>query len=92
MERQQVKFMDMIAAIVGALDEHELFQSNISHTGRQHARFGAKPSHFVAFGHALIWGLEQQFGAAFTPELREAWTALYESVRIQMTREAKQVA
>src|SRR6516225_8125067 len=81
MERQHLKLMDMIAAIVGALDERELFQLIISHTGRQHARFGVNPSHFVAFGAALIWSLEQQFGPAFTPELREAWIALYNAVR-----------
>ena len=73
MERQHLKLMDMIAAIVGALDEHELFQSIIRHTGRQHADLGVKRSHFDAFGDALIWCLEHQFGAAFPPELREAW-------------------
>jgi len=81
MDRQHLKLMDMIAAIVGALDERELFQSIIADTGRQHALFGVTPAHFVAFGEALIWSLEQQFGAAFTPELRTAWTALYDSVR-----------
>ena len=60
--------MDMIAAIVGALDEHELFQSIIRHTGRQHADLGVKRSHFDTFGDALIWCLEHQFGAAFPPE------------------------
>ena len=63
MERQYLKLMDMIAAIVGTLDKREMFQSIISHSGRQHAQFGAKPSHFAALGDALIWGLEQQFGA-----------------------------
>ena len=71
--RQHLKFMDMIAAIVGALDKREIFQSIISYSGREHARFGVKRSHFVAFGDALIWGLEHQFGAAFTPELKQAW-------------------
>ena len=88
MERQHLKLMDMIAAIVGALDERELFQSIISHTGRQHARFGVNPSHFVAFGDALIWSL----GPAFTPELREAWTALYNAVRSEMIRAAQEAA
>src|SRR5262245_27243225 len=88
METQHLKLMDMIAAIVGALDERELFQSIISHTGRQHARFGVKPSHFVAFGDALIWSLEQQFGAAFTPELKEAWIELYRNVQSEMLRVA----
>jgi hemoglobin-like flavoprotein len=92
MERQHLKLMDMIAAIVGGLDEHELFQSIISHTGRQHARFGVNPSHFVAFGDALIWSLEQQFGPAFTSELREAWIALYNAVRSEMIRAAQEAA
>ena len=58
LERQHVKLMDMIAAIVGALDQRELFQSLIRHTGRQHAHFGVKPSYFEAFGEALIWSLQ----------------------------------
>ena len=59
MERQHLKLMDSIAAIVGALDKRDLFQSVISHTGRHHVGFGAKSSHFAAFGEALIWGLGQ---------------------------------
>lgn len=87
--RQQVKLMDMIAAIVGALDKHEIFQSIISHSGRQHAQFGVKRAHFAAFGKALIWGLEQQLGAAFTPELRDTWIILYETVQNDMIRAAR---
>ena len=85
MERQHLKLMDMIA-IVGALDKRELFQSIIRHTGRQHAQFGVKSSHFVAFGDALIWSLEKQFGTAFTPELKDAWIELYGSVQSEMLR------
>jgi len=32
----------------------------------------------------LIWCLEHQFGAAFPPELREAWITLYGAVRTEM--------
>jgi hemoglobin-like flavoprotein len=92
MERQYLKLTDMIAAIVGALDRREMFQSIISHSGRQHAQFGVSPSHFVAFGDALIWSLEQQFGAAFTVELRAAWIALYDAVRTEMIRSAQHAA
>ena len=92
MERQYLKLMDMIAAIVGALDKRELFQSIISHSGRQHAQFGVSPSHFFAFGDALIWSLEQQFGAVFIAELRAAWIALYDAVRTEMIRSAQHAA
>jgi hemoglobin-like flavoprotein len=88
MERQQLKLMDTFAAIVGALDERDMFQSIISHTGRKHAQFGVQPSHFVSFGDALIWGLQQQLGPAFTPELKHAWISLYDAVQSEMMRAA----
>jgi hemoglobin-like flavoprotein len=86
MEKQRLKLVDMIAALVGALDQRELFQSLITHSGRQHAEFGVTPSHYVAFGEALMGSLERQFGATFTPELRAAWSALYAVVRDEMVR------
>jgi len=70
------------------MNEHELFQSIIRHTGRQHAQFGVKSSHFVAFGAALIWSLEKQFGTAFTRELKDAWIELYRNVTSEMLRVA----
>jgi hemoglobin-like flavoprotein len=92
MERQHLKLMDTIAAIVGALDNREMFQSIIRHTGRKHAHFGVQPTHFVAFGDALIWGLQQQFGPAFTPDLKQAWIVLYEAVQGEMMRAAQTAA
>lgn len=67
MERQRVKLMDMIAARVGSLDEHPLFQSMVTNSGRTHARFGVQPSQYVAMGEALMWSLDCKFGASFTP-------------------------
>ena len=90
MERQQLKLMDMIAALVGALDQRELFQSLIAHSGRQHAGIGVQPSQYAALGEALISSLEQRFGASFTPELREAWEALYATVQDAMLRAGAQ--
>jgi hemoglobin-like flavoprotein len=89
MEKQKLKLMDTIAAIVGTLDQPEVFQSIIRNTGRQHAKFGVQPSHFAAFGDALIWGLQQQFGTAFTPDLKQAWVELYDAIQTEMLRATK---
>jgi nitric oxide dioxygenase len=89
MERQQLKLMDTIAAIVGTLDQGEICRSIISHTGRKHADFGVKASRFVAFDEALIWGLQQQFWPAFTPEMQQAWSVLYQAIQADMMRAAK---
>jgi hemoglobin-like flavoprotein len=48
MERQRAKLMDMIAALVGSLDQQALFQSIIANSGRHHARFGVRPSQYDA--------------------------------------------
>jgi hemoglobin-like flavoprotein len=70
-------------------DQREIFQSIISHTGRKHADFGVQAPHFIAFGEALIWGLQRQFGAAFTPEMQQAWIVLYDAIQAEMMRAAK---
>jgi len=41
---------------------------------------------------SLLWSLERQFGAAFTPELREAWRALYATVQVEMLRAGMRTA
>ena len=92
LERQYLTLMDMMAAIIGALDREELFQSITTYAGLRHARFGAKPAYLSAFGDALIWSLEQQFGASFTPELRAAWLTLYDAVRNKMICAAERAA
>ena len=88
LERRRLKLMDMIAALVGSLDQPALFQSLVTHSSRQHARFGVQPSQYVAMGEALMWSLEFKFGASFTPELRESWRSLYATVQVEMLRAA----
>lgn len=88
MGRQQIKLMDMIAALVGSLDQRPLFQTLVTQSGRRHARFGVQPSQYAAMGEALMWSLECKFGASFTPELRESWRALYATVQVEMLRAA----
>lgn len=90
MERQRIKLMDMLAALVGSLDERALFRSLATHSGRQHARFGVQPSHYAALGEALMWSLERKLGASFTPELRASWRALYAAVQAEMLSAAAQ--
>jgi hemoglobin-like flavoprotein len=84
MERLHLKLMDTVAALVGALDNPQMFRSIIDQIGRQHARFGVTSAHLAPFGDALLWTLERHFGPGFTPELRQAWAALYEAVRSDM--------
>ena len=44
---------------------------------------------FHCVGEALIWSLQQQFGPAFTPEMQQAWIALYDAIQAEMMRAAE---
>jgi len=88
MERQHSKLMDMIAALIGALDQRDVFQSLVRNSGQQHLRFGVKPTHFPPLGEALIWSMERQFGEDFTTELKGAWIELYTTVQQDMLQAA----
>jgi hemoglobin-like flavoprotein len=63
MERQQLKLMDSLAAIVGALDRREIFQAVISHSARQHVQFGAAAARTRAsLDHIIRRSAEQDDG------------------------------
>jgi hemoglobin-like flavoprotein len=36
-----------------------------------------KEEHYSAVGTALLWTLEKGLGAAFTPEVQQAWATTY---------------
>jgi hemoglobin-like flavoprotein len=81
---QYDKLMDTIATLVGVLDNPELFHSIGRPIGRWHVQLGVTSAHLAAFGDALLWTLQHQFVTAFTPELRQAWAALYAAVQSDM--------
>jgi hypothetical protein len=68
-----------------------LVRAAIKGGGKRRGRAPRRTGHnlllrLAAFGEALLWSLERHFGAAFTPELREAWRALYATVQAEMLR------
>lgn len=81
MSSANATLMDTIAVIVSALDETFLLESIVDRIEDDHLHFGVHGSRFREFGEALMWALERQFRAGFTPELRAAWSALYETIQ-----------
>ena len=77
MEEQGRKLMEMIGLAVKGLDRPEALLPALAALGRRHAGYGVEERHYETVGEALLWTLEQGLGPSFTPEVREAWTALY---------------
>jgi hemoglobin-like flavoprotein len=78
MPEQRKKLMHMIGAAVNGLNVLDQLIPTVRNLGRRHMAYGVTDQHYATVGRALIWTLEQGLGADFTPEVKEAWTAVYE--------------
>jgi len=83
------KLMQMLGAAVGLLDKPDTLIPVLQNLGRRHAGYGVKDEHYLTVGSALLWTLEQGLGAAFTPEVCEAWAAMYDVVASTMQDAAR---
>jgi hemoglobin-like flavoprotein len=77
MAEQRKKLMQMLTAAVKGLDRLEQLVPVVQDLGRRHAAYGVTDRHYETVASALLWTLEKGLGAAFTAEVREAWTAVY---------------
>jgi len=69
------RFMKAVGAAVAGLGELDATRAALD-LGRRSLSRGIRPGHYVTFGKALLWALEQSLGEDFTPPVREAWAAL----------------
>ena len=90
MAEQRKKLMQMITAAVKGLDRLEQLVPVVQDLGRRHARYGVADSHYDTVGAALLWTLEVGLGRAFTPEVKEAWTAVYGLLATTMKTAARE--
>ena len=77
MAEQRKKLMQMITVAVRGLARLNELVPAVEALGRRHVGYGVTDQHYETVGAALLWTLEQGLGEAFTPEVREAWTATY---------------
>jgi hemoglobin-like flavoprotein len=85
---QDRKFRESLGWVVEKLDEPDTLLPELRELGVRHVQYGVTDDHYDTFGAALIWALERSVGATFTPEVREAWEALYAMVAGAMKRGA----
>jgi hemoglobin-like flavoprotein len=74
---QGKKLMQMIGYCVGKLNSLDELVPAVKDLGRKHAGYGVEASMYQTVGAALLWTLDKGLGAAFTPEVKGAWTEVY---------------
>src|SRR6187402_2432125 len=90
MADQGKKLMASLGFVVSGLTKAETILPQVRALARRHVNYGVKEEYYPTVGQALIETLAAGLGEAFTPEVREAWTAAYgvlSSVMIEAGRE-----
>jgi hemoglobin-like flavoprotein len=92
MADQRRKLMQMLTAAVKGLDRLDQLVPVVQDLGRRHGGYGVKESHYETVGEALLWTLEMGLGRDFTPDVKDAWTAVYTLLATTMKDAAREAA
>jgi len=83
--------MQMLAAIVEALDRPALIVTEVTALGQRHASYGVIAEHYRLVEQALLWALAQELGARWTAEVEAAWQSAYTLLAATMEAAASRV-
>jgi hemoglobin-like flavoprotein len=86
---QGKKLMHMITMAVRGLNDLNALVSAVQALGRRHISYRVRDEHYDTVGSALLWTLEKGLGPTFTPEVKEAWATVYETLATTMKDAAK---
>jgi hemoglobin-like flavoprotein len=92
LREQKRKLMQTLTVAVRSLHRLDELTPALQALGRRHVGYGVQDAHYETVGQALLWTLEQGLGAAFTPQVRDAWVETYRLVASVMQRAAAEAA
>jgi hemoglobin-like flavoprotein len=88
MKEQGAKLMQMLNTVVQELDRLNELLPEVRELALRHVQYGVKDSDYDTVGGALLWTLKTGLGAAFTPDVAEAWNTAYTALADAMRRDA----
>ena len=75
-ERQGIKLMEMLTAVVKSLDQLETLTPLLHAMGQRHTSYGVTVAHYELVDRALIWALAQALDLDSNSEVLAAWRKL----------------
>jgi hemoglobin-like flavoprotein len=69
--------MSVLRLAVNGLDDLDKIIPAVQQLGVRYAAYHVRPEHYDTVGQALLWTLRKGLGDDFTPEVEEAWAAVY---------------
>jgi len=79
LKRHSIDVMVMIGHAVAGLNDLESIEHELKELAERHAKYGVELEHFPIMGDALLKTLELELGDKWTPEVKAAWVAAYDT-------------
>ncbi|MEY4484259.1 MAG: hypothetical protein RL693_1711 [Verrucomicrobiota bacterium] len=89
---QSAKLIDMLATLISMIERPGDLMSELRLMGARHKSYGVKDEHYPLVGQALLAMVRETVADAYTPEMEEAWKALYAVVSGTMLEGAAEAA
>ena len=89
-DQQALKLMQALKFAIATVEQPRELQPVLESLGRRHVYYGVEDRHYDSVGAALLGTLAVLLGSAFTPEVKEAWGAIYTFMADTMKRAAAQ--
>ena len=80
LRQQREQLLHVLSGVVATADRLHVLGPALKELGRRHAAYGIQDRYYDLGAVALLATLEEGLGAAFTDEVRKAWTAAYTGV------------
>jgi hemoglobin-like flavoprotein len=80
MQEQSRRWRKMFIMVIVTIDRYSRIKGDLVDLGIRHIGYGVNPQDFDIMGEALLLTLEQFFGKDFTPQVRQAWRNLYDTI------------
>lgn len=88
---QRGKLVDMLQAVVDRVRDPDTLYAILFDLGARHVGYGVVESDYHAVANALLEAIEAQLGAAFSAEVREAWSQAFRVLAQAMLDGARSV-
>ncbi len=85
---QGQKLMATLKFAVSSLTKLDQLVPALETLGKKHIDYGVTPEHYDTVGEALMWTLKEGLGTEFTPEVEDAWGAVYDTAAATMKHAA----
>ena len=92
MKEQGRKLMQVIGYAVESLEQIDELIPQVRALGARHAGYGVEDRDYDSVGTALLWTFEKALSREFTPQMKEAWAAVYGLLAQTMKSASRQPA